>query len=158
MNEEQPENEENTKPIISVTAMRTNPYYSIYYINLSRLVVLGILPLALLAFFNCDIYKRIRMRSKLIEENISKRIRINQENELARVLFAIVVLFIFCHTLRFFLNFYEMIWINNAISCMQAGKPEFPTWSWIVNEFSRLLLVLNSSINILVYCCFNIKF
>ena len=94
MDKYQPENEENMKPIISVTAMRTNPYYSIYYINLGRLLVLGIIPLGLLVFFNCDIYKRIKSRSTLTEENVSKGIKVKQENELARVLFAIVILFI----------------------------------------------------------------
>ena len=158
MDEDQPENEESMKPIISVTAMRTNPYYSIYYINLGRLLVLGIIPLGLLVFFNCDIYKRIKSRSTLTEENVSKGIKVKQENELARVLFAIVILFILCHALRVVLNFYEMIWINKAISCMLAGQPEFPRWSVIVNEFSRFLMVFNSSVNIVMYCCFNTKF
>ena len=41
---------------------------------------------------------------------------------------------------------------------MQAGERDFPVWSHIVQEFSRLLLVLNSSVNIVIYCCFNAKF
>ena len=138
--------------------MRTNPYYSIYYINLCRLIILGVIPLALLTFFNCAIYNRMKVRSKIIEENLSKRMRINQENDLAKVLMAIVALFIFCHTLRFFLNFYEMVFVKSAMSCFQAGQREFPIWSVIVYEFSRLLLILNSSINIVIYCCLNKKF
>ena len=151
-------NEENTIPRMSITAMRKNPYYSIYYICLCRLIVLGVIPFSLLAFYNCAIYKRLSQPSKMIEENFPTRIRRNQENDLAKVLFAIVALCVVCHTLRFFLNFYEMIWINNILSCMQAGERDFPAWSHIVQEFSRLLLVLNSSVNIVIYCCFNAKF
>ena len=51
-----------------------------------------------------------------------------------------------------------MIWINDLLACLQAGKTEFPVWSHVVQEFSRLLLILNSSINIVIYCCFNAKF
>ena len=139
--------------------MRKDPNYSIYYINLCRLIILGIIPFTLLTFYNCAIYKRICQTSKfVIEENISKRLRRNQETDLAKVLFAIVALCIVCHTLRFFLNFYEMIWINDIISCTGWGLDGFPRWSYIVHEFSRLLLILNSSINIVIYCCFNAKF
>ena len=139
--------------------MRRNPYYSIYYICLCRLIVLGIVPFSLLTFFNCAIYNRIKKPMPLMEDtNLTTRIRRNQENDLAKVLFAIVGLCIICHTLRFFLNFYEMIWINNLIACLQAGGREFPVWSHIVQECSRLLLILNSSTNIVIYCCFNSKF
>ena len=139
--------------------MRKNPYYSIYYINLCRLIVLGVIPFVLLTFYNCAIYKRIRQGPKLIEENdLSKKVRRNQEHDLAMVLFSIVVLCILCHTLRFFLNFYEMIWINDILACTYEGKDGFPRWSYIVQEFSRLLLVFNSSVNIVIYCCFNQKF
>lgn len=139
--------------------MRRNPYYSMYYICLCRLIILGIVPFSLLTFFNCAIYNRIKKPMPLIEDtNLSTRIRRNQENDLAKVLFAIVGLCIICHTLRFFLNFYEMIWINNLIACSQAGGREFPVWSHVVQEFSRLLLILNSSTNIVIYCCFNAKF
>ena len=41
---------------------------------------------------------------------------------------------------------------------MLAGQPEFPIWSVIVQEFSRFLMVFNSSVNIFIYCCFNTKF
>ena len=146
--------------MIEITDMRKNANYSIYYICLCRLIVLGIIPFSLLTFFNCAIYNRIKQPMPLIDDTtLSTRIRRNQENDLSKVLFAIVGICIICHTLRFFLNFYEMIWINNLLACIQAGaKREFPVWSHVVQEFSRLLLILNSSVNIVIYCCFNAKF
>ena len=148
----------NTTPIISVTDMRKDPYYSIYYISLCRLIVLGIIPFILLTFYNYAIYKNIRQTSKSIVGNILRTPRRNQENELARVLFVIVGLCIVCHAPRFCLNLYEMFWINNALLCINANKDEFPPWSWSVQEFSRLLMILNSTVNSVIYCCFNNKF
>ena len=146
------------EPRISISALRENPYYSIYYINLSRLIVNGIIPFVSLTFFNCSIYNRIRRRSNLSEENSPRKQRCGQEHDLARVLLAIVLTFILCHTLRIFLNFYEMIWINDIIACMSAKQDEFPLWCSIVNQFSTLFMVLNSSTNTIIYCCLNKKF
>ena len=152
--------EHDITPKIQITDMRKNPNYSIYYICLCRLIVLGIIPFSLLTFFNYSIYNRIKQPMPLIDDaTITARIHRNKENDLSKVLLAIVGLFIICHTLRVFLNFYEMIWINNILACIQAGaKREFPVWSHVVQEVSRLLLILNSSVNIVIYCCFNAKF
>ena len=48
---------------LDVTDLRIDPYYSAYT-NWSRLIVLGIVPFALLVFFNTKIYKDIRERRK----------------------------------------------------------------------------------------------
>ena len=141
-----------------ITNLRKDPLYSIYYISLCRLIVLGIIPFTLLTFYNHAIYKNIRHTSKLIVGNISSAPRRTQENELARVLFVIVGLCIICHAPRFCLNLYEMVWINNAILCLNAQKDEFPSWMYNVQEFSRLLMILNSTVNSVIYCCFNTKF
>ena len=138
--------------------MRKDPYYSIYYISLCRLIVLGIIPFTLLTFYNYAIYKNIRETSKSIVGNISRTPRRNQENDLAKVLFVIVGLCIICHAPRFCLNFYEMVWINDALACINANKAEFPPWMYSVQEFSRLLMILNSTVNSVIYCCFNNKF
>ena len=129
-----------------------------YLACISLLILL--VYISLLTFFNCAIYNRIKQPMPRIDDaTITTRIHRNQEHDLSKVLFAIIGLFIICHTLRVFLNFYEMIWINNILACIQAGaKREFPVWSHVVQEFSRFLLILNSSINFVIYCCFNAKF
>ena len=135
--------------------MRKDPNYSKYYIHLFRLIILGVIPFVLIAYYNGTIYKHICQGSKLFEEDISKRMRQKQENNLSRVLLAIVVLFILCHTLKIFLNCYEMIWIDEVLACTMNGKDGFPRWSYIVQVFSRFFLVFNSSVNIVIYTCFS---
>ena len=84
--------------------------------------------------------------------------RCNKETDLARVLFGIVITFILCHALRILLSFQEAIVIKNVMACTSAGKPIFPRWAVITNQFSELILVLNSSVNLIIYCCFNKAF
>ncbi len=43
---------------IDVTDLRNNPTYIKYYMNVTRTVLLGILPFAALIFFNIRIYQR----------------------------------------------------------------------------------------------------
>ena len=49
------------------TDFRSHPFFIMFYQNLARLIVLGMMPFAMLIFFNCSIYLAIRRRrGKLI--------------------------------------------------------------------------------------------
>ena len=146
------------EPAVTPSEMRMNPMYSIYYINPATLVVLGILPLILLAYWNFNIYKQIKSVSSWAEQNASRPSRSHQENELARVLIGIVITFVCCHALRILLNFHEAITIKDIMACHAEGKEGIPLWPQITNEFSKLMLVTNSSANIIIYCCLNSNF
>jgi len=74
------------------------------------------------------------------------------------VFMGIVGAFLVCHFLRIFLNFHEMFVIEEAMACSQAGKRSFNKWVIITNFFSHFLLVINSSINMLIYGILNSAF
>ena len=155
-------------PQITVTDLRRNPNYSTYYINFAVLLFLGIIPLALLAYFNCVIYQHIKPPKILLRSenrgstssHTSSQISNfnSHEKEMARVLIGIVIMFISCHFLRLMINFYETIVFRTAIACEMAGKNDFPLWGFISITCSEFLLVLNSSLNIVIYCCINGNF
>ena len=151
-------------PIIAVTELRRNPIYSTYYINLAVLLVLGIIPLCLLAYFNCVIYQQLKPPTILMhQENRGSTTShmsnfTNHEKEMARVLIGIVIVFVFCHFMRLMINFYETIVFRNALACEMAGKNDFPLWGFMSIICSEFLLVLNSSLNIVIYCFINGNF
>ena len=60
MYESQPNSTE-FEPYLEVTPLRKDPDYAIYYNNWTRLAVLGIVPFALLVYFNTKIYKDIQV-------------------------------------------------------------------------------------------------
>jgi len=80
------------------------------------------------------------------------------EDNLAAIFMGFVLVFLVCHTPRLLLNIHELATIREAMQCEQAGKNGFPLWSLILISVSHLLLVLNSSINILIYCLLSSKF
>ena len=158
------EDKETMIPYVTITKLRKSPYYSTYYINLAALLVLGVIPIFLLTYFNCVIYLKIKNPEIFSpkEGNVSNRLNTsrstNQEKDLAKVLIGIVIMFILCHTLRLIINFYETIVIRQALACEMAGKNDFPLWGFITITFSELLLVINSSLNMIIYCCLNENF
>merc|ERR1712038_1523958 len=70
---------EAARPTIKISGMRKDPNYSKYYIHFCRLIVLGVIPFVLIAYYNGIIYKHICQGPKLFEEDISKRMRQKQE-------------------------------------------------------------------------------
>ena len=150
------------EPFLKTTDLRRNPYYSIYYINPATLLVTGIIPLALLTYWNYIIYKKIKLSSRWHQQHSRRSIRRTngqkQENEFAKVLIGIVITFICSHSLRVVLNFHEAIGTKNVLLCLANGKRGVPFWSLMTNELNKLLLVTNSSVNIIIYGCLNSKF
>ena len=145
------------KPIVVATSLRENPYYSRFYNTLTRLVLLGISPFVLLTYFNCKIYYGMQLPVELLDVNTycpsgsRNDNRRKQENEAARVLIAIVAVFIVCHTMRVITDFYEMIYIENITACHAKGKNGVHSWVLILNEFSSVMITLNSSVNMIIY-------
>ena len=151
------------EPRLVPTDLRTNPYYTMYYRNLAWFLLLGIIPLILLAYWNYNIYKHMKSSSNLVEQNsettrLYTQSRNNQENELAKVLIGIVIMFVCCHALRFFINFYEAIIIKRLIWCHSKRQNGFSLWFLIAVDIKELMLVINSSTNMIIYCCLNSNF
>ena len=104
------ENQDNSlKPILTATQLRKNREYAIYYNNLARLLLLGIIPFGLLAYFNYKIYRGMRLPSFLSDQANIRQQRKMQEADMATVLIGIVVVFVTSHALRIFLNIYEPV-------------------------------------------------
>ena len=156
-------NEKVLEPFLKPTDLRRNPYYSIYYINPATLTVTGIIPLGLLAYWNSIIYQKIKSSSRWhAQHSIRRSIRRTngqrQESEFAKVLIGIVITFICSHSLRVILNFHEAIGTKHTLECFENGKDGVPFWILMTGELNKLLLVTNSSVNIIIYGCLNSKF
>lgn len=96
----------------------------------------------------------MRLPAFLSEQRSVKEQRKLQESDLATVLIGIVAVFVTSHALRISLNVYEMVQKlqkDEETSC-------YPTWLDITKVFNDLFLVLNSSSNMIIYCCLNSTF
>ena len=129
-----------------------------FYKNVATLLVVGIIPLILLAYWNYNIYRYIKPTPHFLSQLSGQRINHHQEQELARVLIGIVVTFICCHAVRIFVNFYDALYWHDYFICSQDQYFKLPLWRMIANPINDLMLVINSSSNIIIYCCLSSNF
>jgi len=135
-----------------------NPFYSKVYKQYVEIFVTVLAPLLLLLALNFRIIYAIRYQTLRTPSTSSER----REQYLTYLLVSIVAVFLFCHSLKFFLVFYKELDVARTLRNMecelQGGRARYPTWMFIVSPISHLLLVLNSSLNFLIYCFVGARF
>ena len=77
----------------------------------------------------------------------------NNNDNLAPILFGVVIVFVICNSLRVILNIYDSAVVEDIIECEKQKMGRYPpAWVLCTISVSHLLLMLNSSVNFLVYC------
>ena len=153
--------EEGLEPFIHITEMFYNHNYSLYYTNLATFFMLEVFPISLLIYYNIRIYKAMKLSSKnTLGHGAAHYSRNKQENSLVKVMIGIVIVFIACHCLRVLVYIYILLTLQNVQSCNEAESTTFlgPLWFYICFSLACLLLAINSSVNMIIYCCANSKF
>jgi len=134
--------------------LSANPFYNTVYKQYVEIFVTVILPLLLLIALNLRIIYAIRCQTMRTPSTSSDR----REQYLTYLLVSIVAVFLFCHSLKFFLVFYKELDVARTLRNLDCGWESFPTWMFILKPVSHLLLVLNSSLNFLIYCFVGARF
>ena len=102
----------------------------------------------------------------MIQSNgqIHHRERKVQEYRITIVLFVIVIAFVFCHALKAILSIEEIATYDDLNHTLKEGEKHgiyctgVQFWVIITQHISHLLLQVNSSINIVIYCFLSRKF
>ena len=165
------------------TELGKNEYYLKYYMFWTRLVISGMIPFCLLTYFNIEIFRAIKKNNRLrrrltLSQPLSRllsvqsagcesvdsgfsnatnsfsvassiaSVRRKEEDNLSMVFVVMVAAFLFCNSLKFGLNFYDGI----------VGRTQAEEWYRIISSFSNLLVLINSAMNMIIYCIINRKF
>jgi hypothetical protein len=69
-----------------VTSFRANLFYVMFYQNIATLLVIRIIPLALLVFWNYGIYKKIKSSAYILSQSTNEQYRGIEDQELAVIL------------------------------------------------------------------------
>ena len=78
---------------------------------------------------------------------------------LAMILAGIVIVFCVCHSLRVFLAFYYVSVVERTNQCTEKGEEtSHPFRLYIISALNHLMLMVNSSINFIIYCAVGSKF
>jgi len=133
----------------------TNPFYAKVYKQYVEISFTIIIPLLLLIALNLRIIFAVRCQALRTASTSSEK----TEQHLTYLLVSIVAVFLACHSTKFFLVFYRELDVkgstdNQDSSCVES----FPGWMHIAAPISHLLLVLNSSLNFLIYCFVGSRF
>ena len=151
-----------------ISDLRSHDMYVLIYQNFANIIVTGIIPLLLLAYFNFFICKGMR---KFVEERSTRRkesqyknnesdLQEEQENRNQRnqtiILFVIVIIYVLCHSLRIILNIVDVATHSTTFRDLNNDcRYGHPLWVLISHPISEALLKLNSSVNFFIYCAFN---
>ena len=140
--------------------LRKNPLYVLLYINISNLIMTCIIPIVMLVYLNFRIYRSLStfLQRHASTNSSSSRSHQNPDKKQIAILFAIVIRFAICHTLRIVLNVDEMVHLEQDSEEREIGCQSTRFWTVVAAIISELLLQLNASINFILYCCLNGNF
>eukprot|EP00092_Neocalanus_flemingeri_P038473 GFUD01041884.1.p1 GENE.GFUD01041884.1~~GFUD01041884.1.p1 ORF type:complete len:407 (-),score=61.26 GFUD01041884.1:820-2040(-) len=134
--------------------LSNNLLYNKIYGQYAELTVTVVIPLLALLCFNCRIYLAVRN-----SRGFGNSVRQRRENNLALILITIVVVFLCCQSLKFFLAFYKVHVTTKTLYCDTLGlSPWYPKWMHTVSYINHFMLVLNSSTNFIIYCFVGTRF
>ena len=156
---------------VQLSELRKNNQYILWYLNVTNLLITAAIPLIALAYLNFNICSQLKTYvkrqpsvRKSVAENFNsdakKKIQRKEKDVIAQtiVLFTIVVLFVLFHTLRIVLNIEELVTLNNVAGDKEQGCTWLQYWTLVAVPISHILLSLNSSMNLFIYCFCNRSF
>merc|ERR1711892_431904 len=144
---------------INATWLRRHPTYSVYYVMVRRVfysmlriiitfkignfLIMSLIPVVLLTVLNYLIYRKIR-RATILHNSVSVHHR--RDNTMATLLSSIVVVFLFCHSIKLITNSFE------AYQMIYYGQlMDLPLWADVISKINHFMLAVNASINIIIY-------
>jgi len=113
------------------------------------LTTTGLAPLILLLILNFKIYRRISLSNKYFRAGSSR----TKEYHLAKTMMVLVIVFIVLNMPRLVLGLNEVLHMPALEKCFKQdyhyhqGKI-----TYIVDSWARFLVILNSSVNFIIYC------
>jgi len=161
---------------IQPTELRVSKLFVLCYVNITKFVVTGAIPIICLVILNLRIFIIIRASLKNRERlNISikganrhdancKRRKRAEEVRQAMVLFGVVIVFFMCHILRIILDLEELISYEDLNETIEKAQNNGEVcegvqfWTMITTDISHFLIIVNASINFFIYCFLSKQF
>ena len=149
---------------VQSSELRRSHGYTTYYVKWFRGIATLFLPFLLLVLLNARIFASLKWRNRVQSaivwrgdaEEEHARVR-RQENRLATLLVAIVLMFLVCNLPRILMNVYENVGWEEEEEEEEGDSAAgaAPDWFLVCIQVSHFLLVANSSVNIVLYTWLN---
>ena len=168
-------NSTNCTEIIKLTRLGNDDFFLFYYTYIANTVVFGLVPFSLLIYYNFRTYLNMKENNRTWKQSerykLTKTWSINgvpyselmkrkkkEEENFTNVMMVITVVFLGCHGMRLFLNFYDGATGSRGdrgVAQPQVGIIDPYTAAVHTSVF---LVMINSSIGALIYCYISVLF
>jgi len=134
---------------VGATSLRKDENYIRDYTLISSTVLIVILPTLIMLVSSYLIYRKMKANAKSMASfNASQdQARKRRNRSITLVLVGIIALFLVCHTGEVAVSIYELTDVLDG-----DGRSEFPAWASALMQINHLLIVMNSSLNFVIYC------
>ena len=146
--------------IVPATYLHLHPRFRLLYIGILNLGALGLIPMAYLAYLIHRIRRELKKDNEQRETQGSKRSQNNHyeesnEDKNTKGLLGILIAFMILHALRVLIAFgeFDLLLFYNEMNSALRNRP----WITISLSINDLLLVINASINVIIYLKPNAK-
>ena len=143
--------------VVAPTNLKIHPLFSLLYIGVLNLGILGLIPMVYLAYLNNQIREELKkneeQRSRLSNHSRTGANVDSDDDRNTRGLLAIIIAFIAFHAFRVLITIGEidlLLFHNNLNTDLKKGG-SVPTWLAISFSLNELLLVINASVNVVIY-------
>ncbi|KAG5680361.1 hypothetical protein PVAND_009870 [Polypedilum vanderplanki] len=124
------------------SSLRRNHYYIHVYIHWMYLIVINVIPLSAITFFNLQIFMRVKTVNKMRYQLTKREMA---DIKLTSMLFAVVAVFLICNFPAVLINIYESFLPNIMIDDRLV-------------KISNFLIATSSSVNFIIYVVLVKKF
>ena len=150
---------------LTPTKLRINRYYLLWYMNVSNIFITALVPTAILVYLNVNVYlsldEFLQRRHSRYHSNVSMNTYQRQQSidvKKTFILFSIVFLFIFCHSLRLILNLDELVRLGSSQEDYENECKLSRFWEEVLIPLNQLLLIINASAHFFIYVFFDAEF
>ena len=154
-----PANSNKAGPLVTPTSLRLHPIYSLLYIGVLNLGILGLIPIVYLMYLGYQIQMELKQRRR--QREILGRYHSNQDSNIeetsevntTRGLIAIILVFVAFHGFRILIAVGELCILldPNKDDAILQGGGGVSIWFDISLSLNNLLLVINASVNVVIY-------
>ena len=139
--------DKNGNPTPTHTALGENEYYNIIYLNSCYVMFMLVIPLLTLTILNIRLISALKeIKKRRAEMNLRQQ----QDNNVTLVLIIVVIVFTICQAPALVT---QLSWTVLPNSARQCGG-----FQYYYSRLSNVLVILNSSVNFLIYFLFNQRF
>ena len=135
--------------------------YVIYDTLFREIIAMGLAPFLILIFLYTKIYHKLKASMKSVanqDRNRTNASKAERQNKLASIFAGFVATLLICHTPRLVNAMYLLSNAKQVFNCYTRYHEYIPLWWGYMHQISKVLITINSAVNVLLYAFLSRQF